>query len=152
MTTYTISLDPARVQFDRVHALLTESYWSPRIRADVLRTAIKNSIVAGAFEAETGRQVAFARVVTDQATFAWLCDVIVDPAHRGKGLAKRMCRELDADPRLQTLRRWCLATRDAHSLYAQFGFEPVPEGRWMEKRLPVERWQAAELGPGSTPQ
>lgn len=142
MQSYTISLDPARVQFDRVHTLLAASYWSTNIRRDVLQAAIRNSIVAGAFHEPTGAQVGFARVVTDQATFAWLCDVIVDPAHRGQGLAKSMLRALEADPRLHTLRRWCLATRDAHTLYRSFGYEPVPEGRWMEKRLPIERWQA----------
>ncbi|MBA2254017.1 MAG: GNAT family N-acetyltransferase [Chloroflexi bacterium] len=71
-------------------------------------------------------QVGFVRVVTDRATFAWVCDVYVLPAHRGRALGKRMMAMLMAHPELQGLRRWMLATRDAHGLYAQFGFEPLP--------------------------
>lgn len=142
MPTYELSLDPARIQIESVHAALAASYWSPGVRRDVLVEAIRNSLVVGAYETASGRQVGFARVVTDRATFAWLCDVYVDEAHRGAGIAKQMVERLLEDPRLQTLRRWALATRDAHGLYARFGFEPVPAERWMEKRLPPRAWSS----------
>jgi GNAT superfamily N-acetyltransferase len=140
MDPYEISLNAGRVQVDVVHAALAASYWSPDIRRDVLEVAIRNSFVIGAFVASTGRQVGFARAVTDRATFAWLCDVWVDEGHRGAGLGKRMVAILLDHPDLQTLRRWALATRDAHELYARYGFEPVPAVRWMEKRLPLGAW------------
>jgi GNAT superfamily N-acetyltransferase len=130
------------VQIDIVHPALAASYWSPGIRREVVEHAIRNSLVIAAYERATGRQVAFARVVTDYATFAWLCDVFVDEAHRGRGIAKRMLSALIDDPRLQTLRRWCLATKDAHELYRPFGFTPVPAERWMEKRLPAAAWSS----------
>jgi GNAT superfamily N-acetyltransferase len=82
-----------------------------------------------------------ARVVTDRATFAWLCDVVVDKQFRGKGLARRLLDALEREPSLQGVRRWCLATRDAHGLYAKHGYVPVPEGRWMERQGPKELWQ-----------
>jgi GNAT superfamily N-acetyltransferase len=88
-----------------------------------------------------GEQVGFVRVVTDYATFAWLCDVYVLEPHRGRGLSKAMMRAVLSHPKLQTVRRLTLATRDAHGLYAQFGFKPVakPESQ-MEKRQP-QPWQ-----------
>jgi GNAT superfamily N-acetyltransferase len=146
MDAYEISLDADRVQLDVVHPALAASYWSPGIRRDVLDVAIRNSLVIGAFVASGGKQVGFARVVTDRATFAWLCDVWVDDGHRGAGLGKRMVATLLEHPELQTLRRWCLATRDAHGLYTRYGFEAVPGERWMEKRLPPGAW--SERSPG----
>ena len=137
--TYELSFDKARVQFEVVHAALAGEYWSPNIRADVLQRAIANSFVVSAF---TGaEQVGFARIVSDEATFAWLCDVWVAQAHRGRGVAKQMLAALVAEPRFQTLRRFALATRDAHTLYAQFGFAAVPDGVWMELRPPASAWQ-----------
>jgi len=147
MSDYEISFDPARVQLDRVHVALASSYWSPGIRREVLAKAIQHSLVVGAFARTTGEQVAFARVVTDVATFAWLCDVYVDEAHRGRGLSTRLVAMLVEHPELQTLRRWCLATRDAHGLYERFGFEPVPAERWMEKRLPAIAWSLPDGQP-----
>ncbi|MCI0362453.1 MAG: GNAT family N-acetyltransferase [Phycisphaerales bacterium] len=136
-----ISFLPERMQIDVIHGFLRESYWSPGIRREVLERAIANSLVVGAFDG--GKQIGFARVVTDYASFAWLCDVFVIPAYERKGIAKRMLRALLDHQRLQTVRRWCLATKDAHRLYEQFGFEPVDAKRWMEKRLPVTAWQEA---------
>jgi N-acetylglutamate synthase-like GNAT family acetyltransferase len=143
MEDYELSLDPTRIQIDVVHAQLAASYWSPGIRREVLETAIRNSLVVGAYEKTAGRQVGFARAVTDFATFAWLCDVVVDEAHRRRAIAKRMISALMADPRVQTLRRWCLATRDAHALYRALGFSPVPGERWMELLPPSAAWQKA---------
>lgn len=139
--TYRISTDRADVQFDIVHKLLSDSYWSTNIRREVLREAIANSVVAGAFVEETNQQVGFARVVTDYATFGWLCDVIVHPDHQAKGLAKRMLDSLHRHPKLQTLRRWMLATRSAHTLYEPMGYKFVEDHRWMERFMPVTAWQ-----------
>lgn len=141
------SMDPAHMQLDAVHAFLAGSYWSPGVKRSIVANAIRHSLVIGAFEQVRGRQVGFGRVITDYSTFAYLCDVFVDPAHRGKGIATHMVNELMGHPRLQSLRRFLLATRDAHALYAKLGFEPVPEGRWMEKKYPPQKWQE----PGAAP-
>jgi ribosomal protein S18 acetylase RimI-like enzyme len=141
------SMDPAHMQLDVVHAFLSGSYWSPGVKRSIVANAIRHSMVIGAFEQVRGRQVGFARVITDYSTFAYLCDVFVDPAFRDKGIARRMVGDLLAHPRLQSLRRFLLATRDAQALYAKLGFEPVHPDRWMEKRCPPQRWQE----PGAAP-
>lgn len=137
---YEIDLDPARLDIARVHQLLTATYWSPGIRREVTEEAIRNSLNVAAYEVGTGTVVGFARVVTDYATFAWLCDVIVEEEHRGRGIATAMLKALEAHPRLQTLRRWFLATRDAQPLYERLGWEHVSPGRVMQKRMPPEAW------------
>ena len=132
---YLISTDPARVDIDSVHRFLSdEAYWSPGVPLDVVRRAIAGSIVFGLYRGS--EQVGLARVVTDRATFAWLCDVYVLKEHRGHGLGKWLMECVKAHPDLQGLRRWLLATRDAHGLYAQFGYEPVDPERFMEIRDP----------------
>ena len=138
---YTITLDPARQDLDAIHGMLAGACWSTDIRREVLAEALRNSIVVLAIDDATGKTVGLARVVTDRATFAWLCDVFVLEGHRGHGLSRRMLEELERHPSLQTLRRWCLATRDAHGLYEKFGYRPVPADRWMEKQGAKERWQ-----------
>ena len=134
MNTYDISTDPARLQLDAIHATLTRSYWSPGIPRDVVARAIANSMCFGLYQGES--QVGFARVVTDKASFAYLADVYVLEAHRGQGLSKRLVGEILAHPELQGLRRFLLATADAHGLYAQFGFQALalPQNM-MERRL-----------------
>ncbi len=107
-----------------------ESYWGARIPWATFERACAGSLCFGLVE--NGRLLAFARVVTDQATFAWLCDVFVDDAARGRGLGKLLVADIMADPRLQGLRRWGLATADAHGLYAQYGFEAADPLRHME--------------------
>ncbi|MFM7296435.1 MAG: GNAT family N-acetyltransferase [Planctomycetota bacterium] len=139
--TITITLDPMRHDLDALHRMLAASYWSPGIRREVLAEALRNSITAVAIDEESGTTVGVARVVTDRATFAWLCDVFVEERVRGRGVARRMIEELEREPTLQSVRRWCLATRDAHGLYERFGYRPVPAERWMEKQGPKERWQ-----------
>lgn len=129
------------MQIDEIWGSLRGSYWSPDVRREVTQRAIENSICVGAFETASGRQVGFARAVSDRATFAWLCDVYVLEEHRGRGLSKAMVRALVEHPELQTLRRWLLATRDAHGLYKQFGFVPVEADRWMEFKLPATAWK-----------
>jgi len=122
---YEISSDSARLDIDAIHAYLTRSYWSPGIPRDIVARAAANSLCFGVYESVTGAQVGFARVVTDHATFAYLCDVYVLEAHRGRGLSKWMMRECLAHPALTGARRAMLATRDAHGLYRQFGFADV---------------------------
>ncbi len=137
---YMISDDPARLDVDSIHAYLTRSYWSPGIPRELVERAVRNSLCIGLYTG-TGEQVGLVRVVTDEASFAWLCDVYVLEAHRGRGLSKAMMRLVLSHPRLQSVRRLTLATRDAHGLYRQFGFAPVakPESQ-MEKRQP-QPWQ-----------
>jgi GNAT superfamily N-acetyltransferase len=139
--TVTISLDPARQDLDAIHRILAATDWSPDIRREVVAEALRNSIAMVAIDGATDAIVGLARVVADRATFAWLCDVCVDEAWRGQGISRRMLEALERHPELQTLRRWCLATRDAHGLYDKFGYRPVPADRWMEKPCPKERWQ-----------
>jgi GNAT superfamily N-acetyltransferase len=124
---YEISTDPARLDIDAIHAYLARSYWSPGIPRDVVERAARNSLCFGLYEQAGGRQVGLARVVTDRATFAYLCDVYVLEEHRGKGLSKWMMREVMAHPALTGARRAMLGTRDAHGLYARFGFRAPPD-------------------------
>jgi len=121
---YTISTDKARFDVAAIHAYLTHSYWSPGIPKAVVQRAVEGSLCFGLF-AETGQQVGFARAITDGATFAYLADVYVLEEHRGKGLGKWMVETILAHPSLQGLRRILLATRDAHELYAPFGFKAL---------------------------
>ena len=119
---YEISTDPARLDVAAIHGYLTRSYWSPGIPIGTVERALRHSLCFGIYETASGAQVGLARVVTDYATFAYLCDVYVLEEHRGHGLGKRMMRELMAHPALTGARRAMLATRDAHGLYAGFGF------------------------------
>jgi ribosomal protein S18 acetylase RimI-like enzyme len=130
---YEISADPARLDIDAIHAYLTRSYWSPGIPRDIVERAIRHSLCLGAYATPGGAQVGFTRVVTDHATFAYLCDVYVLEQHRGHGLGKRMMREVMSLPALTSARRVMLATRDAHGLYRQSGFiEAGRAGNLME--------------------
>lgn len=132
---YCVALDPARMDFDVIHNFLSNSYWSPGIPQDILRRAMAGSLCFGVFY--RSEQVGFARVVTDKATFAYLCDVFVLEEHRGRGLGHRMMEAVVSHPDLQGLRRFVLVTRDAHRLYEKFGFQPLarPEG-YMELYRP----------------
>jgi GNAT superfamily N-acetyltransferase len=119
---YEISTDRARLDIPRIHRFLsTEAYWSPGVSREVVERSIENSICFGVY-APGGEQVGFARAVTDRATFAWLADVYIESAHRGRGLGKRLVTTVLEHPELQGLRRWMLGTADAHELYRPFGF------------------------------
>lgn len=123
---YCISTDPARLQVDTIHQYLsTESYWAQHIPVETVQRSISNSFCFGLYHHD--QQVGFARLVTDKATFAYLADVFILPEHRGKGLSKWMVSVIHAHPDMQGLRRWMLGTRDAHGLYAQFGWTAIPE-------------------------
>jgi GNAT superfamily N-acetyltransferase len=134
---FTLSTDAARLDLTAIHGFLSgDSYWARHIPRAVVERSLANSLCFGVYD-EAGRQAAFARVVTDRATFAWLCDVFVLPAYRGRGLSKELVRAVLAHPELQGLRRHLLATLDAHGLYQQHGYQPLaqPE-RWLEIRHP----------------
>jgi GNAT superfamily N-acetyltransferase len=122
MDGYEISTDRARLDLRAIHAYLVRSYWSPGIPFDIVERAVSNSLCFGLYETASGSQVGFTRVVTDYATFAYLCDVYVLEDHRGRGLSKLMLRQAMAHPALSGARRVMLATRDAHGLYRQSGF------------------------------
>jgi GNAT superfamily N-acetyltransferase len=132
---FTLSDDPARFDLARAHSwIATESYWGEGIPLETFAKACTNSLTVGVFAAD-GTMAAMARVVTDRATFGWVCDVFVDDVHRGAGLGKRLMAYLKAHPDLQGFRRLHLATRDAHGLYRQFGFTDLTNvENWMEIR------------------
>ena len=119
---YQISSELARLDIDAIHASLVRSSWSPGIPREGVERAVRNSLCFGVYETSGGKQVGFTRVVTDYATFAYLCDVFVLEEHRGQGLGKAMMRAAMTHPALAGARRVMLATRDAHGLYRQYGF------------------------------
>jgi GNAT superfamily N-acetyltransferase len=131
---YLISTDPARLDREVIWGFLRTTYWSPDIARDVVERGIENSLVFGLF-APAGEQAGFARVVTDRARFAWLADVFVLDAHRGKGLGVWLVETVVGHPELAGL-RFVLATADAHGLYERFGFGPVDAARLMERGGP----------------
>ena len=138
---YNISTDQDNIDLEMIYEYLNEeSYWSKGISFDTVKKSVLNSICFGIYL--TGRQVGFARVVTDKATFAYICDVFILPDHRGLGLSKWLIQTVFAHSELQGLRRWSLATADAHGLYRKFGFKQIirPE-RWMEIFTPYLQQQ-----------
>ncbi len=124
---YTISTDKSKIDINYVHTFLSQSYWSPGVRVQVVKKAMKGSLCFGVYYNNTQtppgcRQVGYARIITDKATFAWLADVFIDENHRGNGLGKWLIETILSHPGLQDLRRILLATKDAHKLYEQCGF------------------------------
>jgi N-acetylglutamate synthase-like GNAT family acetyltransferase len=143
---YEISTDRDRLDVGLIHNFLRSSYWAQDIPRALVEKSIQHSLCFGAFL--NGQQVGFARVITDFATFAYIADVFVVPEHRGRGVSKLIMSAILAHPELQGLRRFLLATLDAHGLYAQFGFKPLakpeqlmtihkPDIHRNEKREPV---------------
>src|SRR5688500_1055786 len=122
---FEISTDPARLDIALVHSVLETSYWAEGRRRSVVERSIANSICFGVYHA--GRQVAFARVVSDRAVFAYLMDVFVVPEFRGRGISKALMGAVLVHPDLQNLRVFLLATRDARGLCARFGSRPLTE-------------------------
>jgi len=145
-----ISTDPSRLDLDVIHGFLAGSYWAAGIPRELVARAIRHSTCFGAFDG--GEQVGFARVISDHATFAYVCDVFVVESHRGRGVGKRLMAAIKSHPDLQDLRRWVLFTRDAHDLYRQYGFtEGSQPERLMEIRSgPYPAVSAARKG-GPTP-
>jgi GNAT superfamily N-acetyltransferase len=120
---YEVSTDRSRFDIDLIHNFLRSSYWAANIPREVVERCICHALCFGVFGDR--KQIAFARVITDYATFAYLADVFVVPEHRGRGVSKLLMRSILDHPELQGLRRFLLATKDAHGLYAQFGFKPL---------------------------
>jgi GNAT superfamily N-acetyltransferase len=122
---YEISSDPQRLDIPTIHQFLRTSYWAADIPLEVVERAIRHSLCFGAFVGDS-QQVGFARAVTDRATFAYVADVFVLPSHRGRGVAKLLLAAILAHPDLRGLRRFLLATKDAHALYEHVGFRTLP--------------------------
>lgn len=133
---FAIDTEKERLDLDAIHEFLScESYWAQKRTREQTQTAIENSICFGVYQCE--RQIGFARVVSDRATFAYVGDVYIIDEFRGRGLSKWLMQVIVEHPDLQGLRRWVLATRDAHGLYKQFDFDALrfPD-RWMERTAP----------------
>jgi len=132
---HVISTDPTLLDFPRIHGVLSKLYWCEGIPFETVKRACAGSLCFGVYEngLQGLKQVGLARVITDSATFAYLCDVYIEEGSRGQGLSKWLMGCIQGHPQLQGLRRFSLATRDAHGLYRQFGFNvtATPE-RWME--------------------
>ena len=131
--TISVTADPDRLDLDAVHGFLAESYWAAGIPREVVERSVRHSICFAAFDG--ARQVGFARVISDRATYAYVADVFVLESHRGRGIGKRLMACITSHPDLQDLRLWTLFTRDAHGLYRQYGFaEARYADRLMERR------------------
>jgi GNAT superfamily N-acetyltransferase len=137
---YRLSFETADQQIDLIHAFLSGAYWAKGISRHIVEASVANSFCAGMFDAD-GEQVAFARLITDRATFAYLADVFVLPAHRGKGLARQMLEALQGHPELAGLRRWLLFTRDIQPLYAKLGWTPIPHPDRLLERHEVDLYE-----------
>jgi GNAT superfamily N-acetyltransferase len=132
---YEIDTDRARLDLQKAHALIDGSYWAKGIPLETFRRSVEGACCFGIYHGT--ELVGFARVITDYATIAYLGDVIIEPAHRGRGLSKWLMACIHSHPDMQGLRRWMLITADAHGLYAQNGYKELaaPE-RWMERHTP----------------
>ena len=132
---FSITTDKSKIDISYVHRILSNSYWSENIPFAIVQRSITGSLCFALFFQQ--KQIGFARVISDEATFAYLADVFIDPDFQGKGLSKWLIKTIMDYPSLQGLRRILLATRDAHGLYRQFGFTPLssPE-RWMQVHNP----------------
>ena len=130
-----ISTEKEKMDIDLIHSFLTRSYWAEGISKEIIRRSIEGALCFGVFENE--KQVGFARMITDRATFAYLADVFIIEEYRGLGLSKWLMEVIMSYPDLQGLRRLMLATRDAHELYKKFGFTPLNNfDRWMHIHYP----------------
>ncbi len=129
-----VSEGTSEIDRPRLYAWLNDAYWARNRPTEVIDRSLENSLCFSAWDGD--EMIGFARVVTDYATFAWLCDVFVDEAHRGKGASRLLVQASAEHPQLQGV-RWLLGTRDAHGLYEKFGFEVAPpNGRFMTKNFP----------------
>jgi GNAT superfamily N-acetyltransferase len=130
---YIVSTDGSMLDLEAIHSYLSKSYWAAGVPENVVRRSIEGSLCFGMYKDE--EQVGFARVVTDRATFAYLADVFVLEAHRGRGIGKWLVEVILSHPDLQGMRRWMLATRDAHDLYRRYGFAELGQPAiFMERR------------------
>ena len=130
----TVTTDPARLDLDAICDFIARSYWAPKRSRDVIARALRQSIGFGVFAG--ARPVGFARVISDRATYAYVCDVFVDESRRGTGVGTFLMECVKDHPELQNLERWSLATRDAHALYRKFGFREL---RHPERHMEIPR-------------
>jgi GNAT superfamily N-acetyltransferase len=134
---FTISTDQSRLDMPTVYDFLSRSYWAKTRPREYTDAAFANSLVFGIYADAGGRQVGMARVVTDYCIVAYLCDVFIHEDYRGHGLGKWLMQSMLDHPDLKHVRRWLLATDDAHGLYRQFGFEPLTDvEKWMQRLRP----------------
>ena len=147
---FRISTDKSLLQIPKIHRFLSEeAYWCLGIPMEIVEKSVRTSLCFGLYDGRN--QVGYARIITDSATFAWLCDIYVEKSHRGQGLSKWLMECVMVHPDLKNLRRLCLATKDAHELYKQFGFEVTKTpGNWMEikdndlyKKMKASAFQSA---------
>ena len=132
---FTISTEKEKLDIDVIHSFLNRTYWAEGISKEIVRRSIEGALCFGVFENE--RQIGFARMITDRATFAYLADVFIIDEYRGLGLSKWLMEVIMSHPDLQGLRRLMLATRDAHELYKKFGFTSLNNvDRWMHIHYP----------------
>jgi len=130
---FVLSTDPARLQLEAICQFLADSYWANDRPRQVIERSIENSLCFGMYKGD--QQIGFARVVTDYAVFAWLCDVYIQPDYRGRGLGKWLVATILAHPELNNLHRWRLATWDAQELYRKFGFSEIKEPKNLMERI-----------------
>lgn len=129
---FTISTDPSRLDVDAIADMLARAYWAQGRTSEMICRYLQHSLTFGLYDGS--RQIGLARIISDYTTFAWLCDVFIHEDYRGQGLGKWLMETVHSHPDLQGLKRWMLATRDAHGLYKQFGWIPLePPERWMMK-------------------
>ena len=132
---FTISTEKEKLDIDLIHSFLNRTYWAEGISKEIIKRSIEGSLCFGVYEND--KQVGFARMITDKATFAYLADVFIIEEYRGRGLSKWLMEVIMSHPDLQRLRRMMLATRDAHELYKKFGFTPLNNvDRWMHIHQP----------------
>jgi GNAT superfamily N-acetyltransferase len=141
---FTISTDRARLDRVVIHRFLAGSYWAAGIPRSVVDESIENALCFGLYEDAGGVEVGFARIVSDFATFAYLADVFVLDSHRGLGLATWLMEVIRGHPDLQGLRRWMLATRDAHGLYRKVGFADLAHPEWIMEIVAVDPYRRGQ--------
>lgn len=143
---FLISTDTALLNLEAIGELLGTSYWAPERPIELIRRSIEHSLVFGVYDGE--QQIGFARIVTDYAVFAYLCDVMIADSYRGQGLGKWLVDSMLAHPEVQSVRRWLLITRDAQGLYSQFGFVGLEEP---ERYMEMMRTAAPAISPDRPP-
>lgn len=130
-----ITTERQRMDLEVIHGFISRSYWATGRSVEKVRKTIANSLCFGLFEGKA--QIGFARVITDYAIFAYLADVFVLETHRGRGLGKWLMECITGHPELQEVKKWMLATSDAHGLYRQYGFQALADpSKYMERLNP----------------
>lgn len=141
---FTISTDKTKLSLSVIHAFLSkESYWAKDIPVGLVEKSIENSLCFGVYDGD--EQIGFARIISDYTTFAYVGDVFILPKYRGHGLSKRLMEEIKGHPDLQNLRRWMLATADAHTLYERFGFAALAKPDYIMEIVNIDMYSKNEF-------